>query len=56
MARYIRMAGIEERGVTESLRVLSSDEEVFNKVVDIYQYRHLPQAEVSECPALANCG
>ncbi|MBS1983576.1 MAG: site-specific integrase [Bdellovibrionales bacterium] len=39
MDRYIRMAGIDERGATEGLKVLSSDIEAMTQVVDLIGFR-----------------
>jgi integrase len=39
MQRYIRMAGIDERGATQVLRVLPSDEAVMGEVVNLFEYK-----------------
>jgi len=39
MERYVRLAGIDENGATECLQVLSSDAEVMDKVVHLFDPR-----------------
>ena len=39
MQRYIRMAGIDEKGATDCLAVLASDTEVMGKVVNLFEFR-----------------
>ncbi|MGK5090352.1 site-specific integrase, partial [Bdellovibrionota bacterium FG-2] len=39
MQRYIRLAGIDEAGATESLRFIPTEEAVMEKVVSMYDYR-----------------
>lgn len=39
MERYIRLAGVDERGATDSLRVLGSDAEAMAEVVDLLQFK-----------------
>lgn len=39
MQRYVRMAGIDERGATDVLRVLPSDAALAGEVVDLFQFK-----------------
>lgn len=39
MQRYIRLAGIEERGATEVLKVLPSDEALMGEVVNLFEFK-----------------
>ena len=39
MQRYIRLAGIDEGGATESLRFIPTEEAAMEKVVHMYDYR-----------------
>jgi len=39
MQRYIRLAGIDESGATETLRFIPTEEAVMEKVVSIYGYK-----------------
>jgi integrase len=39
MQRYIRFAGIDEAGATESLRFIPTEEAVMEKVISMYNYR-----------------
>ncbi len=39
MARYVRLAGIDEKGVTEALSFLPSDEALSGKVLSLAKYR-----------------
>lgn len=39
MQRYIRLAGIDEAGATESLRFIPTEEAVMEKVVSLYDHR-----------------
>ena len=39
MQRYIRMAGIDERGATQVLRVLPSDEALMGEVVNLFGFK-----------------
>lgn len=39
MQRYIRMAGIDEKGATECLKFLPTPEAVMEKVVSLYDYK-----------------
>jgi len=39
MQRYIRMAGIDEKGATEVLKVLPSDAAVMGEVVDLFEFK-----------------
>jgi ribulose bisphosphate carboxylase small subunit len=39
MQRYIRLAGIDEAGVTEALRFIPTEEAVMEKVVSMYGHR-----------------
>ena len=39
MQRYIRMAGIDEAGATETLRFIPTDEAVMEHVVNLVDYR-----------------
>jgi len=39
MQRYIRMAGIDERGATQVLRVLPSDEALMGEVVNLFDFK-----------------
>jgi hypothetical protein len=37
--RYIRLAGISERGATEVLDFVPNDQGIMEKVVSLYEYR-----------------
>lgn len=37
--RYIRLAGVDERGATEGLDFIPNDQGVMDKVVNLYDYR-----------------
>ena len=39
MQRYVRLAGIDEGGATESLKFIPTDEAVMEKVVSLFDYR-----------------
>jgi hypothetical protein len=39
MQYYIRLAGVDERGATDSLRLLSSDAEVMGEVVNMFNFK-----------------
>ena len=39
MQRYIRLAGIDEAGATESLRFIPTEEAVMEKIVSLYVYK-----------------
>lgn len=39
MQRYIRMAGVDEAGVTENLRFMPDDESLMGRVVNLYDFR-----------------
>ena len=39
MQRYIRMAGVDEAGVTENLRFVPDDEALMGRVVNLYDFR-----------------
>jgi integrase len=39
MQRYIRLAGIDEAGATESLHFIPTEEAVMEKVVNMYDYK-----------------
>jgi ribulose bisphosphate carboxylase small subunit len=39
MQRYVRLAGIDEKGATQVLKVLPSDAAVMAEVVNIYDYK-----------------
>jgi ribulose bisphosphate carboxylase small subunit len=39
MQRYIRLAGIDEAGATETLRFIPTEETVMEKVVSLFDYK-----------------
>jgi ribulose bisphosphate carboxylase small subunit len=39
MQRYIRLAGIDEAGATETLHFIPTEEAVMEKVVSMYDHR-----------------
>ena len=39
MQRYIRLAGIDEGGATETLRFIPTEEAVMEKVVNLFEHR-----------------
>ena len=39
MQRYIRLAGIDEGGATESLKFIPTEEATMDTVVNLYDYR-----------------
>ena len=43
MQHYVRLAGVDERGATETLRVLPSDAAVMAEVVNIFDFRRRDQ-------------
>ena len=45
MQRYIRMAGIDERGATQVLKVLPSDEALIGEVVSLFDFKKVQQAK-----------
>jgi integrase len=42
MQHYIRLAGVDERGATECLRMLSSDDEAMAEVVNLFEFKARP--------------
>jgi len=39
MARYVRLAGIDEKGVTDTLRFLPSEDALSSNVVNLFNHR-----------------
>ena len=39
MRRYVRLAGIDEKGATEAIKILPSDVALIGKVVDLFEFR-----------------
>ena len=50
MQHYIRMAGIDEKGATECLKLLSSDEEAVGTIVNLLDFKNRSKNNNSTCP------